>query len=1045
MKKRIIILTLLMLLTIPIVKATTLTQEEIPENSIIIGSYLFTPVPEEGDSPYYNGLLNTRWIMLGASSITASGYTEMNIQYKIDNELWLDYITKELIDVPESLDITYRNGVCIDPSCSGDNYDVKFKKTEYNDEKVIQIPYNGTVKKDSLPTMKNRVGYKFKYWTLTDSEEEYNFDTPITTTIELEPKWEQINYKITYHTNFSEDKTNTIECKYDTNNPDASCKIKNYLDVLSEFNNTGHDFKGWSLVPNYGELYSSDITKEKLEQLLSSGSEINLYARWDNNSYSFKYKDKIVTCTYGEECSLESFTADTKEHYDFKNWYIMDDGKRVDLTEKFINFTTDNKTYELIPEYIPHKYPITYNLEDGTNNITNPLYITVEDISGISLKKPIRTGYDFREWIIESDSSVAWFEADLIKIDATKLAPITVKAKWEANTLTIAFKEQQEDKTYIDIKNEVDEVINNITCSYDKTSECVIPREALPTKAGYTFIGWEYKGYIYNIGSTVTNSELYKDATNEIIMTPKWSKNTKNDIDYDLAGGTFPEGVTPVTSYLKDDIVPLPVPTKIGYTFNGWINITHDEENTETLPSNQLTDVNEDVILKAKWTANKYTITFKYYNPEEKTDKTIDEPIECHYNEPCKFGNHINFFTEKNIPFVGWGENKYTLFYGDNLEVINLTSENDKNIDLYAITSTEYKVSFNPDGGTIVNNKYYMPLSYINLDEIIPVKENHEFSGWIANANPDIVNGIYEITEDTLFTATWHKNKFIISFENAEGDGLDSFIVTEGDNAKINVDDYVPNAPKECEEGFNPADYTFDGWYTTDGNLLTGEQPVTDDLTLVAKWHRNTFVVTLEDGESINKVKVKENKTINLDDYEPTPKNKYTFDGWYSGTEKHEGEITITEDITLTAKWHQSTFTVNFIDTENLSTVEVKETETFNLDDYTPTKEGYSFLGWKNEASESASGEISITKDTTFKALWERTKYTVTFTESDLPEIEVNHGDKINLEDYKPTKTGYNFTGWTKNEVEVTGELTITENTELTAIWEKKPGPVTGS
>ncbi len=115
-----------------------------------------------------------------------------------------------------------------------------------------------------------------------------------------------------------------------------------------------------------------------------------------------------------------------------------------------------------------------------------------------------------------------------------------------------------------------------------------------------------------------------------------------------------------------------------------------------------------------------------------------------------------------------------------------------------------------------------------------------------------------------------------------------------------NVEDYivVDNMPedqevKDGEKAYSPTEipvrdgYTFGGWYTvpecTEGYEYNFDTPVTEDVTLYAKWTQNavqTYTVTFMDGTSvIDTITVNAGGKVEM----PTAPTKdgYTFGGWY--------------------------------------------------------------------------------------------------------------------------------------------------------------------
>ena len=128
----------------------------------------------------------------------------------------------------------------------------------------------------------------------------------------------------------------------------------------------------------------------------------------------------------------------------------------------------------------------------------------------------------------------------------------------------------------------------------------------------------------------------------------------------------------------------------------------------------------------------------------------------------------------------------------------------------------------------------------------------------------------------------------------------------------------VPPA-QEVEYGLTatkPADptlkgYTFAFWYLGEdeqnATAYDFNTPVTENITLTAKWNINKYTVAFNtDGGT--PVPPAQEVEYGLTATEPAAPEKtgYTFDGWYLGEaeEPFSFDTTITSDITLTAKWH---------------------------------------------------------------------------------------------------------------------------------------------
>jgi len=176
-----------------------------------------------------------------------------------------------------------------------------------------------------------------------------------------------------------------------------------------------------------------------------------------------------------------------------------------------------------------------------------------------------------------------------------------------------------------------------------------------------------------------------------------------------------------------------------------------------------------------------------------------------------------------------------------------------------------------------------------------------------------------------------------------------------------------------------------------------------------------------------------------------TPTTGYEFVNWTKGEDEaskvNPYVFTVTEDVSLTANFKATTYTITYVLDEEAEieegnpTTYTIETETFTLKN--PTKTGYTFVGWLKEGEETPSTEVSIVRGTTgdlkFTAQWTINQYTITFMLDNGQEnivMEQNYGTAITAP-ANPTKEGYTFTGWDK-DVPATMPA---ENVTLTAQW----------
>ena len=109
--------------------------------------------------------------------------------------------------------------------------------------------------------------------------------------------------------------------------------------------------------------------------------------------------------------------------------------------------------------------------------------------------------------------------------------------------------------------------------------------------------------------------------------------------------------------------------------------------------------------------------------------------------------------------------------------------------------------------------------------------------------------------------------------------------------------------------------YIFAFWYLGEdeqnATAYDFDTPVTENITLTAKWNINKYTVTFNSygGTPVPPVQEVE---YGLTATEPAAPEKtgYTFDGWYLGDEKYDFSAAVEQNITLTAKWEKKTYKV---------------------------------------------------------------------------------------------------------------------------------------
>ncbi|MEH7609773.1 InlB B-repeat-containing protein [Gottfriedia acidiceleris] len=144
---------------------------------------------------------------------------------------------------------------------------------------------------------------------------------------------------------------------------------------------------------------------------------------------------------------------------------------------------------------------------------------------------------------------------------------------------------------------------------------------------------------------------------------------------------------------------------------------------------------------------------------------------------------------------------------------------------------------------------------------------------------------------------------------------------------------------------------------------------------MYAKWSINSYSIHFNSngGSQIADKTANYNSKITL----PKPtRTGYTFVGWYkdSALKTSAGSsVTLTSNITLYAKWNINKYTVKFNSVGGtISTRTVNYNSTISQP-ASPTRKGYTFLGWYKDASGKVAWNFAkdkVTTNTTIYAKW---------------------------------------------------------------------------
>jgi uncharacterized repeat protein (TIGR02543 family) len=190
----------------------------------------------------------------------------------------------------------------------------------------------------------------------------------------------------------------------------------------------------------------------------------------------------------------------------------------------------------------------------------------------------------------------------------------------------------------------------------------------------------------------------------------------------------------------------------------------------------------------------------------------------------------------------------------------------------------------------------------------------------------------------------------------------------------------------------------------------------------------------------------------------PVPvRTGYTFQGWYtakSGGTKAAATTKATKDVTYYARWKASGYVVTFSANggklgKALSTSAVKAKGAALGRLATPTRSGYTFLGWYTGSSKGTkvTAKTKVTKNVTYYAHWKAKGPVVTLNANGGRVGKAASASVVRTKGAAlgrlatPTRTGYTFQGWFTAKAKgtkVAAKTKATKNVTLYAHWKAK-------
>ena len=602
-------------------------------------------------------------------------------------------------------------------------------------------------------------------------------------------------------------------------------------------------------------------------------------------------------------------------------------------------------------------------------------------------------------------------------------------------------------------------------------------------------------------GKTYTRQfSLTKGKKLNQIDEPDYIKITYN-ANFVAEGADSAQTVEHTIELTSDGInLPLNTFTREGYVFKGWGAYSssfyasyNDGETTK--------DIKEDKTLYAVWAPEKFTIT---YNANFVADgatevETVTQKVDAttDLDSYGYFTLRANTFTRGgDYVFMGWNSYSGSTYasYSDG-DSVSL----ERDTTLYAIWKTKSelkKITFNANDGTsspetkiqyVEANSY----AYVTLQANTFTREGYSFVGWAKSADAEKRDyadsySLFQTTSDVTLYAVWKDElHYVITFDANGGEGTMAKQLVDKDSATVTL-----NA-----NAFTKSGYVFYGWSTSSYNFsssithVDGEEiTVSYDKKLYAVWLSSSSAVkiTFNANDGSDKTKTQYLKYVSTTFSSDSYSNKlaantftrkdYKFKGWATSADSSYVSYNdkysfsyekMTSPLTLYAVWEYSgtcTITFNANDgSENpaTSTQEAAGGSSSYLDKNTFIREGYSFLGWAENADDASYSyrDGAYYKPTSEKitlyAVWQKNPV-ITFIGNGGTDSNgntsttqvVEYGKRTALSANTFTKSDSTFAGWSTSSIgtysSYSDEESVSIKNDLTlyAIW-KDPVDVT--
>ena len=720
--------------------------------------------------------------------------------------------------------------------------------------------------------------------------------------------------------------------------------------------------------------------------------------------------------THGTNITLNNGTGLSKTGYTFIGWSENQTATQAQYG-KNASYTA-NKSVKLYAVWQANTYDISYVLNGGTNNSSNPsTYIYGK---GATLSNATKQGYTFDGWYTEST-----FENKITSISTTQTGNITVYAKYNEITYTLTY----------------DLVGGSLATGKVNPSNYTIGMTDFtlnnPTKTGYSFKGWT--GGVVNAKGEIDNTA--ETGTTENATTPQTILVIKQ--------GSL--GNRKYTANWVDDIPPsTDAPSAVASTST--ITVTSNQKDEGTGIASVKYAISEDGITWSEW--------------QESDVFTALQPNKEYYVKTQATDNAGNTSESESKKVKTESLEAGSLaFYKNNINGASITpattAEEEKpwvNSDIYvAMTrgtngTTTYEVT-SPDG---------TKQTYTNNATIPTVTGEYTITVITTDGNNTITKTYYIDVDKELPTAVYGTNGGIYTILVGSNTTNVSTKVTAQDNGGSGLSsvEYVwskdsGTIPTEWTQTTSGATLTqsLEGgksylWIKTTDNAGNENIQISNEFNVgyEVKYNSNKGTGTIESQRKEDGV------TLKLNDGKGFSRDGYTLLGWARSADATSvqynlgGNFLLNEPSTLYAVWEANSNTVYKVEFYNQSngTYSQTPTKTENRTGTTDTtvsiteqdKTAPAGYAYDTAAANIETGTVAGNGSLVLKVYYKQ-QFTVKYKPGTQGTFEETVFEKLDYgtttPEYTKSKTGkpgYTFAKWSPEIA-----TTVTENIEYIATW----------